>query len=156
MNDIRFRLRILVTALGFTVAFGVGGFMALEGLTFVDALYFTVVTVATVGYGDIHPVTDAGKLVAVVMIVTGVGTFLGVFANAAELLLARRQDALRRERLLRRGRTKAHRCRPVVASRRNPHAKRRCRRRPHRSRCHRRLRSPCHRPAPEAQGPRRP
>jgi len=99
MNEIAFRLRIFVTVLAATLALGIGGTMALEGLSFVDALYFTVVTVATVGYGDIHPTTDAGKLLAVVLIVTGVGTFLGVFANAAELLVARRQERGRRERL---------------------------------------------------------
>ncbi len=99
MNEIAFRLRVFVTVLAATLALGVGGFMALEGLSFVDALYFSVVTVATVGYGDIHPTTQAGKLLAVVLIATGVGTFLGVFANAAELLVARRQEEARRERL---------------------------------------------------------
>jgi hypothetical protein len=99
MNDVRFRLRVLLIVLSCTLLLGIVGSMALEGLSFVDALYFTVVTVATVGYGDIHPQTDAGKLLAVLLIVTGVGTFLGVFANAAELLLARRQEAVRRERL---------------------------------------------------------
>jgi len=73
--------------------------MAIEGLSFIDALYFTVVTVATVGYGDIHPTTAAGKLLAIVVIVTGVGTFLGVFANATELLLVRREERLRLERV---------------------------------------------------------
>jgi voltage-gated potassium channel Kch len=34
--------------------------MALEGLTLFDSLYFTVVTVATVGYGDITATTQAG------------------------------------------------------------------------------------------------
>ncbi|MBE0617508.1 MAG: two pore domain potassium channel family protein [Proteobacteria bacterium] len=99
MKEIGFRLRVFVTVLAATLVLGVGGFMALEGLSFVDALYFSVVTVATVGYGDIHPITPAGKLLAVGLIVAGVGSFLGVFANAAELLVARRQEKARRERL---------------------------------------------------------
>jgi voltage-gated potassium channel len=47
--------------------------MILEGLSFFDAFYFTVVTVATVGYGDIIPVTVAGKVFTVIIIITGVG-----------------------------------------------------------------------------------
>lgn len=39
MTDIRFRLRVLVTVLGFTLALGVGNFMVLEGLT-VDYLRY--------------------------------------------------------------------------------------------------------------------
>ncbi len=40
--------------------------------TFLDAFYFSVVTMTTVGFGDIAPVTEAGRLLTVLMIVTGV------------------------------------------------------------------------------------
>ena len=40
-----------------------------------DALWYTLVTIATVGYGDEYPVTDLGRLVGVVIIDTGVGIF---------------------------------------------------------------------------------
>lgn len=56
--------------------------MLAEDLSPVDALYFSIVTMATVGYGDIHPVTPLGKIFAIVMIFCGVGTFLGVVAGA--------------------------------------------------------------------------
>ena len=45
----------------------------LEGWSPVDALYFSVVTLATVGYGDLHPTTDAAKLFTVVYILLGLG-----------------------------------------------------------------------------------
>ena len=48
---------------------------------------------ATVGYGDIHPVTASGKLLAILIIITGVGTFLGVIANTTELMLNRKITA---------------------------------------------------------------
>lgn len=78
---------------------GTLGFTLIEGMSPVDALYFSVVTVATVGYGDIHPVTPAGRLLAVGIILTGVGTFLYVVANGTELLMERRQEEERRNRL---------------------------------------------------------
>jgi hypothetical protein len=52
-----------------------------------------------VGYGDIHPATQGGKLLAVVLIIMGVGTFLGVVANATEMMLNRREKQVRLEKL---------------------------------------------------------
>jgi voltage-gated potassium channel len=49
-----------------------------------DALWYTMVTISTVGYGDRYPTTDAGRLVGALIIVVGVGifgTFTGYLAN---------------------------------------------------------------------------
>ena len=49
-----------------------------------DALWFTIVTISTVGYGDQYPVTDAGRMIGAGIIVVGVGifgTFTGYLAN---------------------------------------------------------------------------
>ena len=57
-----------------------------------DALWYTIVTISTVGYGDQYPVTNPGRIVGVVIIVVGVGifgTFTGYLAN---LFLAPRKD----------------------------------------------------------------
>ena len=53
-------------------------YMFLEGWTPVDALYFSVAALATVGFGDLHPTADAAKLFTVVYIVAGLG-ILGAF-----------------------------------------------------------------------------
>jgi hypothetical protein len=92
-------LRVFLVALLVVLVLGILGLMIIEDLSLADALYFTIVTVATVGYGDIHPATTAGKILALVLIITGVGTFLGVVANATEMMLNRREKKARIEKL---------------------------------------------------------
>ncbi len=99
MSHIRIRLQIFVIALVAVIIVGTFGFMAIEGKSLADSFYFSVVTVATVGYGDILPVTTAGKVLAMILIVIGVGIFLGVVANATELMLSRREYRQRMEKL---------------------------------------------------------
>ena len=69
------------------LALGTAGYMLIEGLSAVDALYLTAVTVSTVGYGDIVPVTPTGRLFTVVLIMTGVGTVLYLLTQLAELVI---------------------------------------------------------------------
>jgi hypothetical protein len=99
MDSLEFRLRVYVVVLFVVMVLGIAGFMSVENLSLVDALYFSIVTIATVGYGDIHPATPLGKLLTMVVIITGVGTFLGVIANATEMLLNRREKWVRMQKL---------------------------------------------------------
>lgn len=91
MVDLRFRLKVFIAFLFIIIVFGTLGFRFLEGLSVVDAFYFSVVTIATVGYGDIHPSTEPGKFLAMILILCGVGTFLGVVANATEIIVYQRE-----------------------------------------------------------------
>ncbi|RMG94079.1 MAG: two pore domain potassium channel family protein [Candidatus Dadabacteria bacterium] len=93
------RFRLLCLVLAGVLGLGTLGFMGLEGMHPLDALYLTVITVATVGYGDLHPTTPAGKFLAVVLILGGVSTFLGVVATATEMLVTRRAERDRRRRV---------------------------------------------------------
>jgi len=57
-----------------------------EGWSWIDAFYFCVVTLGTVGYGDITPTTDIGKLFTSGYIIVGLGIIGGFFATAGQLL----------------------------------------------------------------------
>ncbi len=94
-----FRLRIYITVFLAVLIFGTAGFFFLENVAVTDAFYFSIVTISTVGYGDIHPVTAPGKALAVVLIILGTGTFLGVIASVTEIFLSRREQRARSDKL---------------------------------------------------------
>jgi voltage-gated potassium channel len=89
---------LVIVFIGITL-FGTVGFMLIEHLSFLDAFYFTLVTIATVGYGDIHPTTQTAKWFVIVLIICGVGTFGGILASATELLVNRRENEVRKQKL---------------------------------------------------------
>ncbi|TND07747.1 MAG: trkA1 [Bacteroidetes bacterium] len=57
------------------VLIGASGYMLIEGYPFLDALYMTVITVGTVGFTEVHPLSDAGRIFTIFLIITGFGTF---------------------------------------------------------------------------------
>jgi len=68
--------KFLVLFILFIFLFSVG-FMYIEKTSFLNALYYTIVTLWTVGYGDVVPLTDAGRIFTIFMIV--IGTSLGLY-----------------------------------------------------------------------------
>ena len=99
MNSSSLQYRIYLVILVFVFLIGMLGLMAIEQFSALDALYFTVATISTVGYGDLHPVTPAGKILAIIIILTGVGCFVGFVANSIEYLIAQRERNLRMKKL---------------------------------------------------------
>ena len=49
-----------------------------------DALWWSIVTISTVGYGDLYPVTNTGRIIAVVLIVTGISSFGAAISYISE------------------------------------------------------------------------
>lgn len=88
-NDAEFRsLAILVGAL---LLLGTIFYHQVEGWGWLDSLYFCVITLATVGYGDFSPQTAAGKIFTMVYILLGIGTLVAVLTRLADALAAARR-----------------------------------------------------------------
>jgi voltage-gated potassium channel len=49
----------------------------IEGWRWLDSIYFSVITLATVGYGDFSPQTDFGKIFTIFYVLTGIGILFG-------------------------------------------------------------------------------
>ena len=65
---------------------GTIGYVLIEGWTPWDAFYMTVITVTTVGYGEVHPLSQAGRAFTVVILLSGVGAFFYAFTLFMSLL----------------------------------------------------------------------
>ncbi|HOO55214.1 MAG TPA: potassium channel protein [bacterium] len=55
-------------------AFGAAGYSYIEGWSFFDSLYMTVITLATVGFSEIHELSQAGRMFTIILIISGVAT----------------------------------------------------------------------------------
>jgi voltage-gated potassium channel len=70
------------------IVLGVIGYAFIEGWSFFDSLYMTVITITTVGYNEIHPLSTSGRLFSIFLIVGGVGgalyTLTGIIQYMAE------------------------------------------------------------------------
>jgi voltage-gated potassium channel len=82
-----------------TVIISTVGFMVLEKLSLFNAFYFTMTTIATVGFGDITPLTTGGKVLAIFVIIIGIGTFLTLLTSVTQWFLQRRQVSLNSHRI---------------------------------------------------------
>lgn len=71
---------------GFLI-FGTAGYVYLEGMSWIDALYLTVTTMSTVGYGDIVPRTPSGRMFTIFLIVGGVGGSLFVLTQIFQAIV---------------------------------------------------------------------
>jgi voltage-gated potassium channel len=84
-------------------AAGVGGYMALEGWSFQDASFMTVITVATVGFGEVRPLDAEGRWFTTLLILGGMGTILyGVSNLTAFVVEGELRQLLRRTKMLKR------------------------------------------------------
>ncbi len=85
------RFLLILGLLGGSLAFGTLGFYWVEGWSLFDAFYMALITLSTVGYAELHPLSEAGRLFASVLILVGVTvtlvsiTLLGDFIIKLEL-----------------------------------------------------------------------
>lgn len=69
------------------IVFGTAGYMAIEGWSFWDSFYMTVITLTTVGYREIHDMSLGGEIFTVVLLIGGVGTVLYALSAGAKVLI---------------------------------------------------------------------
>ena len=96
------RFRLPAVLLGLVLIAGVAGYMLIEGWDLLDAFYMTIITISTVGYKEVHQLSNSGEIFTAMLIVVGVGTMLYGFGVFAETLTDNSFVIYRRERQLER------------------------------------------------------
>jgi voltage-gated potassium channel len=81
-----------------TLAGGTIFYRVVEGWSLLDSFYFSAITLATVGYGDLVPTTAAGKLFTVFYVFAGVGIILAFVQAVARASVAQRDETRTRLR----------------------------------------------------------
>ena len=81
--------KIILVLLLFVVVIlgGSMGYMYFENLPFWDAMYLTIITIATVGYGDLVPVHPAGKVFTIFLLFTGAGLVMYTLGKITEAMV---------------------------------------------------------------------
>jgi voltage-gated potassium channel len=80
-------MAVAIAGITLLTALGTLGYLLIEGMSFLDALYMTVITVSTVGYGEVKPLDEAGRMFTIVLIIVGVGTAFYLFATMTEVII---------------------------------------------------------------------
>lgn len=86
------RLFLLVASLALIILGGTIFFHYVEGWRWVDAYFFTVVTLSTVGYGELVPATDLGRIGTTIFIFVGLGVFAVVIQQFGAFTLRKREE----------------------------------------------------------------
>ena len=78
---------IAVILIHLVLVFGTAGYMLIESWPLLDSLYMTVITLATVGYGEIREISQLGRAFTMVLILMGVGLFMYVGGSLIQFLV---------------------------------------------------------------------
>lgn len=91
-------LLLSVVLLGGVMLVGVVGLMWIEGWTLLDALWMMVITLTTIGFGEIHPLSDAGRVFTLGIIVAGVSIGTYAMSQVTTLVVEGQLPAFLRQR----------------------------------------------------------
>jgi voltage-gated potassium channel len=88
MNIIKSKLYKTLFLFFTILAIGVAGYMILSGDTFVNALYMTVITITTVGFGEVHPLSPEEKIFTIFLILTSISIFGYTVSSFTEYIIS--------------------------------------------------------------------
>lgn len=94
------RITVVLVALLLLPVIGTAGYMLIEDWEWFDALYMAVITLTTVGYMEVHPLSDGGRWFTIIFVFFGVGTAFYSLTLLAERVLRSEQVTLRLARRL--------------------------------------------------------
>jgi voltage-gated potassium channel len=93
---------VVLGAIFAVVVVGTVGYSLIEGWSLLDSVYMTVITIFTVGFGEVHPLSNAGSVFTLVLIFGGVGTILYGIGTMVEFVVGGQLTGMFRRRAVKR------------------------------------------------------
>ena len=93
-NSTLIHLRFALALVVLVVGGGTAGYMVVEGWDLLDSFYMTVLTISTVGYDEVHPLSVTGKFLSIVIILLGVGSVGFAVGTAGRFMIEDRIRAV--------------------------------------------------------------
>lgn len=87
-------LGVSLLTFGCVISAGIAGYMLLEDWRFIDSFYMVVITLSTVGYMEVQPLSDAGRLMTAGIILGGVGSFAYLMGSFTQIVIEGRLQHL--------------------------------------------------------------
>lgn len=81
------KLKISLVLLLLTIAFGTGGYVIFEGMPVFEAFYMTLITISTVGFSEIRPLSDIGRGVTIIIIILGISLLTYTLGQVARIFV---------------------------------------------------------------------
>lgn len=81
------QILLYLTALMVIILLGTVGYMLIEGWDLLDAAYMTVITLAAVGFNEVHPLSPWGRIFTILLIALGIGLVTALFATIAQKVI---------------------------------------------------------------------
>jgi hypothetical protein len=98
LSNIKLQIASAITALAGMIALGTIVYKILEGWTWIQSFYFSIITISTVGYGDLHPTTEISRLFTAFYILSGVAIALSALGIIGMNYLEKREKKISKRR----------------------------------------------------------
>jgi voltage-gated potassium channel len=92
--DKNIRLKIFIALTLILIVIDVGGYMLIEGVNILDAVYMTFISVTTVGFLEVFPLSQTGRIFTIFVILSGIGLFFSLGVAIAHSIFEKRLRAI--------------------------------------------------------------
>jgi hypothetical protein len=76
-----------IIGLASVIIFGTLGYMLIEKWSFLDGLYMTVITISSIGFGEVHPLSDTGRVFTLILVFMGFGVVGYVLVSGSKFII---------------------------------------------------------------------
>lgn len=102
------RLGVVLALFITIIVSGAAGYVWIEHWSWLDAFYMAAITVTTVGFSETHPLSEAGRLFTIALVVLGVGAFTYTFSSLAQYLISGELQGVLAQRRMKRQTERLH------------------------------------------------